>query len=104
MITNIPEEIKLKTGESTSLKFKGMGTAGYEWNYTIDGSKDCVDVSKEFDSGKKSGKQNVGASADEIFTLAAKKSGTVVIYFTEQRSWEKNSNPVNEKKVSVTVE
>ncbi len=36
------EEIKLKTGEATSINLKGLATAGYQWNYTIDGNKDLV--------------------------------------------------------------
>jgi predicted secreted protein len=30
-----PEEISLNVGESTEVKLKGLGTAGYKWNYSI---------------------------------------------------------------------
>jgi len=104
MPADIIEEIKLKTGESTSLKLKGLATAGYEWNFTTDDNKNYVEVSKEFKLSEKLTQKNMGASADEIFTIKANKNGIVNIYFFQKRNWEKNTNPVNEKKVKIIIE
>lgn len=98
------EEIKLKTGESTTVQLKGLATAGYEWNYTIDNDKNLVTVSKDFILTKKLTRKNVGKSADEIFTIEANNKGVVTISFFQQRGWEKNVEPVNEKKVKVIIE
>ena len=81
-----------------------MATAGYQWNYTIDDDKDCVKVSKDFAAPAKSTQKNIGASADEVFTITAQKKGTANIYFSQQRSWEKNADAANEKKVTIIVE
>ncbi len=78
--------------------------AGYEWNYTIDGDTGCIKISKDFDLPQKSTKKNKGASADEIYTITAQKAGITNIHFIQQRNWEKNADPVNEKKVKVIVE
>ena len=104
MPSGITDEIKLKTGTSTTIKLKGLATAGYEWNYTIDDNEDCIKVSKDFVMPEKLPQKNMGASADEIFTLTAQKKGTVNIHFFQQRSWEKNMDPVNEKKVKIIIE
>jgi predicted secreted protein len=97
-------EIKLKAGESTTIKLKGLATAGYVWNYTTDDNKDCIKVSKEFTQPQDLTQRKMGASADEVFTITAQKKGLVHIYFSQQRSWEKNINAVNEKKVTILIE
>lgn len=96
------DEIRLKPGESGTIKLKGLATAGYTWNYTTDGNKDCIKVSKDFVTPGTS--VQPGASADEVFTITAKKAGKVNIYFSQQRSWEKHADPVNEKKVTILID
>jgi predicted secreted protein len=98
------EEITLKKGISTTIKLKGSATAGYAWNYTIDDNKDYIRVTKEFVLPEKLTPGKMGASADEVFTITAQKKGTVHIYFYQQRSWEKNMDPVNEKKVKIIID
>ena len=104
MAPGISDEIKLKTGTSTTIMLKGLASAGYEWKYAIDNNKDCIKISKEFVLKEKLTQKNVGASADEVFTITARKKGTVIIYFFQQRSWEKNIRPVNEKKVKINID
>jgi len=103
MPDNSFEEIKLKKGDSISIKLKGLATAGYEWNYILNDDKDCIKISKDFApyDGKDTGHH--GASADEIFTITALKKGTTIIHFTQQRKWEKNT-PTNERNVKITIE
>ena len=103
MNTNIPDVIKLKNGESTSITLKGLATAGFEWNYTTD-NKDCIKVSREFVVPDKSDKKIIGGSSNEIFTIVAQKKGTVNITFTQKRNWEKNVDPANEKNVKIIIE
>ncbi|MEP6949876.1 MAG: protease inhibitor I42 family protein [Ginsengibacter sp.] len=98
------DEIKLKTGTSTTITLKGLATAGYAWNYTTDDNNDCIKVSKEFVLPEKSGQKNMGASADEVFTITAQKKGVVTVHFSQLRSWEKETDPANEKKVKVIIE
>ncbi|MGH2564369.1 MAG: protease inhibitor I42 family protein [Ginsengibacter sp.] len=98
------EEIKLKTGESTTFKLKGLATAGYEWNYAIDNNENLITVSKDFTLTEKITRKNVGTSADEVFTINANKKGQVNIYFFQKRGWEKNVDPVNEKKIKIIIE
>lgn len=104
MPADITEEIKLKIGESTTIQLKGLATAGYEWNYTTDDNKSVVTISKEFNLSEKLSQKNMGASADEVFTITANKKGNVNIYFFQKRSWEKNTNPLKEKKVKIIIE
>lgn len=104
MTSGIDDPIKLKAGASTTIKLKGLATAGYEWNFKIDGDKDCIKISKEFVFPGKASKKNVGESADEVFTISAQKKGTANIYFSQTRKWEKNVDPVNTKEATIIVE
>ena len=104
MPSSMTDEIKLKTGTSTTVNLKGSATAGYEWNYAIDDNEDCIKVSKEFVLPEKLTPKNMGASADEVFTITAIKKGRVNIHFSQQRSWEKNIDAVNEKKIKIIIE
>lgn len=98
------EEIILQAGDSTTIKLKGLAAAGYEWNYTTGDSKDLVTISKDFVLEEKLTQKNMGTSADEVFTIKANKKGTLIIYFFQKRSWEKNMAPVNEKKIKIIIE
>jgi predicted secreted protein len=104
MQANTLEEIKLKKGSSVDIPLKGLSTAGYEWNYSVDGDTDSVSISKDFGNIEKSPKKNTGANADEIFTITAQKRGIAAVVFTQKRSWEKNANAADQKKVKIIVE
>jgi predicted secreted protein len=98
------EELKLKKGESATIKLKGLGTAGYQWDYTIPENKNIVTVSKDFILPGKLTQKNIGLSADEVFTITAVETGIVNIFFSQKRSWEENTNPINSKRVKVVIE
>jgi predicted secreted protein len=98
------EQIKLNVGASTSIQLKGLGTAGYLWNYKIDKNADCITISKDFVTDEKTNQKNMGASADEVFTIKAVKRGSVDINFYQSRSWEKNENPANEKNITIFIQ
>lgn len=98
------EELKLKKGESATIKLKGLGTAGYQWDYTIPDKKNIITVSKDLILPGKLTQENVGLSADEVFTITAVGTGTVNILFSQKRSWEQNINPVNTRKVKVVID
>jgi predicted secreted protein len=104
MSSGIADQIKLKEGESTTITLKGLATAGYVWNYTLPDNTDCIKISKEFGKPEKKTQKKMGAGVDEVFTITAKKKGIVPVHFTQQRSWEKNIDPVHEKKVTIIVE
>ena len=100
----VTDEIKLKPGESTAITLKGSATAGYLWNYTTDDKKNCLEITREFTRPENANQQKAGASVDEVFTITAQKKGMVNIHFSQQRSWEKNTEPVNKKKVNIIIE
>lgn len=98
------QEITLKVGESTEIQLKGLGTAGYKWNYSIESNKDHVSITRDLVAPEKTSQKNIGASADEVFTIKAMMKGSVTIHFFQSRSWEKNENPANEKLITMIIQ
>lgn len=104
MVPDNVEEIKLKTGESTDITLKGLGTTGFTWNFTTDTDKPLVAISKEYGPLENYTHKIMGGSADEIFIIKALAKGVVNISFVQKKIWEKNTNSLNSKTVKVTVE
>jgi predicted secreted protein len=98
------EKLKLKKGESATIKLKGQGTAGYQWNYSIAENKDIVSLCKDYIMPGKLIQKNIGLSADEVFTITAVETGIVAIDFFQKRSWEQKADIISSKKVEVIIE
>ena len=95
--------IKIEKGQSATVRLKGLATAGYQWNYSIEDNKDHVSISKDFVLPAGSA-DKAGASADEVFTIKAIKAGIVNIDFFQKRSWEKSVSAVKSQKVKMIIE
>jgi predicted secreted protein len=98
------DEIKLRVGETTIVQLKGLGTAGYQWTYSVNNNKSLVTISKDFILTDNTSRKNAGQSAEEAFIIKANKKGVVLITFLQQRSWEKNVDPVSQKKIKIVIE
>ena len=97
------ETKKLKKGELFTIRFKGLATAGYLWQYKADNEK-LVAVKKDFAPIPAANKKSAGASADEVFTIKAEEKGTVTIHFFQKRSWEdKSTAPADEKILKLVI-
>jgi predicted secreted protein len=101
----VPVKIELKVGEKYTFRLKGLGAAGYNWEYTIEESKKVVSVSLEFADNQKKVKRIMppGYSSDVLVTIQALEPGNENIHFTQQRSWEKDKPPLNEYVLEIFV-
>ncbi len=93
------EKITLNVGNSVTLKFKSLATAGYMWDYEIDRSGVVSIVSE---GTTNTSNLAAGQSLDEVFDIAASKPGTVQLIFRQRRSWQRDK-PVAVKEYSVEV-
>jgi hypothetical protein len=41
-----PEKIELRVGDTRSIRLQGRGTAGYEWNYHVEGEHGVTEISQ----------------------------------------------------------
>ena len=100
----MPSKIELNVGEKYILRLKGLGAAGYNWEYNIKETGKVVSVSSEFvDDGKKIGPLPPGYSLDVQITIQALEPGHATIYFTQKRVWEKDKLPLKEHVIEIFV-
>ena len=106
-IVEVPTEIYLGVGETYTLNLQGLATAGYRWSYEVIDSEDLVDTSittaalSQFGNGESP--PVIGSSANEIFTLKAKKKGSVSIRLFQHRSWEQTQPPIEEYLLKINI-
>lgn len=100
----MPEKIELRVGEKYTFRLKGLGAAGFNWEYNIEGTGKVVSVSLELvNDGRKTGSLPPGYSLDVLTTIHALESGRATVHLTQRRSWEKNKLPIKEHVIEIFV-
>lgn len=104
----VPSRINLGVGQKFVLRLKGLGSAGYTWDYTIEGNDRVVSISREM-AGRPpappaGGPPPATYSLDELFTVQAHEPGRVLIHFLQRRPWEKDRPPQQEHVLEVLVD
>ena len=103
---DIPTKIELKVGEVYKLNLSSLGTAGYVWTYTVEGSNQVVVAIEKAESPRSTDVGRlfpVGSSVNEVFTISALKPGFVTIQFIQHRPWEGNQPPLKKHTLAVEV-
>ena len=98
-------EITLRPGETYAVPLQGRGSAGYSWSYTISGDRHAVEARIEGLGGPPSpsgGRPDAG-SVQEQLVVTAVSPGKATIELTQRRSWEKDTPPLAEQTIVVTV-
>ncbi|MCZ7402662.1 MAG: protease inhibitor I42 family protein [Candidatus Methanoperedens sp.] len=91
-------------GEKYRLRLKGLGAAGYNWEYQIKETEKVVSVSSEFiDDGTKIRPMPPGYSLDVLITIQALEPGHATIHIVQRRVWEKDKLPLKEHVIEIFV-
>ncbi len=103
-----PTQVTLRVGETYVLRLKGLGAAGYLWQYSIHGPGDVISVSLGL-AGPEPQSSDAGAitpgfSRDEQATLQGLRPGHITIDFALRRPWEGDKPPLQEHHLEVYVE
>ncbi|HEX7574947.1 MAG TPA: protease inhibitor I42 family protein [Candidatus Methanoperedens sp.] len=94
----------MHVGEKYILRLKGLGAAGYNWEYKIKETDKVVSVSSEFvDDGKKIRPLPPGYSLDVLITIQALEPGHATIHIVQRRAWEKDKLPLKEHVIEIFV-
>ena len=100
----MPAKIELQVGEKYTFSLKGLGAAGYIWEYGIEQTNKVVSVSSEFvEDGKRTGPLPPGYSLDVFITIQALETGHATIHLAQRRSWEKDKPPLKEHVIEILV-
>ena len=102
-----PEVIRLRPGDSHVLSFPGMGAAGYEWSFEVEGDAEAVTVvrgpASDEGGGGTAHELPAGASLPERFAIVARAPGRAFVRFAQRRRWEAGVPPLEERTVDVEV-
>lgn len=95
------EAKEIKAGTSLTVVLPGLGTAGFQWFYQSSNT-DCVDV-RPYDHAVDTFRQEVGTSNEEAFVINGKAPGHASVTFEQRRIWEKEGQPINARRLEITV-
>ena len=95
------EEIELRKGERSTVRLKGLGSAGYRWSYTVDDPR-IVDVERVIVTTRPGGLPP-SHSLDEQFVITGKMAGETVVRFRQGRPFEPSKPPHATRDIHVRV-
>lgn len=101
-------EITLDVGREHALILTGLGSAGYAWEWSIEGRQDVVSVS--FASVGESPRASPGDLPPNSFNLDTKVTvtglapGRVTLELRLQRPWERDEPPLKEEVLHIRVQ
>jgi predicted secreted protein len=95
------QAIHLKISDTYQITLKGMGSAGYVWQYSIEGDEHAITVER-IDSTEPAGPL-MGQSANWVFEIRAVAQGSANLTFVQRRQWEQNVPTRDQKRFLITV-
>jgi predicted secreted protein len=93
-------EVRLRVGEKHTIRLKGLGSAGYQWNLSLQGPGDLLRWTLEPVSESHGPAVSPGDlppdnySPDEELTITALKPGHVRMILNHSRAWERDRQPL----------
>ena len=96
-------DIELRVGEEYHIRLKGLGTAGYTWDFEVEGDKESIHILREEPSPLPPPTGMWTTSFEDVFRVRAVSIGKAIIRFKQRRSWEKNTQPLNQSIFEVSV-
>ena len=102
-----PSEIVIRPGGTHRVTLGGLGSAGYLWEFEIEGPPGVIAVHPDFSTQKDSMHINPStlqtSSVEHLFTIDALRPGKAEVRFLLRRPWQKDTPPVRTIAVHVTV-
>jgi predicted secreted protein len=99
--------INLRVGETYRLELGGLSSAGYAWEYIIDGPQGIAEVSTEMIGAipqlPPGGPSPDSFERQKIFNINALESGTTQVRIFLRRSWERDKPPLRELCLKILV-
>ena len=101
-------ELALKVGELHELELRGLGSAGYSWEPSVEGPEGVVEIRRApsappADRPPPGGTAPASGSLAEAFQVEALAPGRVAVRFALRRSWEPEEPPLEVEDLDVIV-
>jgi len=96
------ENLRYKKGDTFTIALPSNPTTGYKWQLAQPlAVKSIVGISKSEYKPKKTGL--IGSGGTQVFTLRARRQGTIHLIFEYKRPWEKGTEPAETKEFTIEV-
>ena len=99
--------IELKKGEIYRRELESLGSAGYAWEYSIEGATGVVSASIGFlgapPKPPAGGPPPSAYSRNELLIITALKVGETRVRLLQRRLWERDKSPLHEIALDVSV-
>lgn len=100
-------KINLRAGDTHQLKLGGLGSAGYAWDYAIEGDTGIVAISIESlpppPRPSPGGPPPDSYSTEELLSITALAPGVIKVRLIMRRSWERDKLPLREIFLEISV-
>ena len=104
-LETIPSDLTVKKGDNIVFKLKENPSTGFSWTINIQNPEDneVLIKTKEAYKPEKRNRTLVGVGGTIAYTIKAQNKGTATISGYYSRPWEKNTPPIKEYKINITV-
>lgn len=94
-------DMEMSVAEEQSIVLPSLGTAGYVWEYDVEGPSETVSV--DTGSAELDRSAPVGLSAPCVVTIRGLQPGVVTVHMVQRRPWETGVPPLNSHSITVNV-
>ena len=92
----------LQTGAEQTIRLPSLSGAGYAWSVEVVGGDAEAVAVREVDPDASPGPP--GESPDHVFRLSARRPGTAMLRFEQQRPWQADEPPHDARTFEVVVD
>jgi predicted secreted protein len=100
---DLPDHLDLRIGESRTIEFRGLPSAGYSWQHEVLGDHKVVHVEWTRAARSVPTVPQGGGVTVEIMTVTADEPGTVQLRVRWRRRWDPPDVSKEEHLMAVTV-
>ena len=97
-LTELPDQLSLRTGDETSVLLPSRARAGYVWEATVE-DEAVVQASTQFEKAVGGGT----FSPHELLSIRGRRAGTTRIRLVQRRTWEEDVEPIGAHVITVNV-
>jgi predicted secreted protein len=101
-LTDLPDELSLRTGDERSFLLPSRAGAGYVWDATVE-DEAIVEASTQFEQADDAAVGHRTFSPNERLTLRGRSPGTTTVRIAQRRSWEEGVEPIGAHVLTVNV-
>lgn len=101
-LTELPDEISLRSGEEMTVFLPSRAGAGYVWEAVVE-DEAVLEASTQFQGADDAAVGQRTFSRNELLTLRGRSAGTTSVRLVQRRAWERDVEPIGAHTLTVNV-